>query len=125
MIILKIIGNLIWLLCGGFIEGIIWFLAGLLWCITIIGIPIGKQCFKFSKLSMCPFGKEVVYGDGTFSMIANIFWILITGIPMAIYNVICGIILCITIIGIPFGKQFFKLAKLSIMPFGARIVNVD
>lgn len=119
------IGNLIWLLCGGFIEGIIWFLAGLLWCITIIGIPIGKQCFKFSKLSMCPFGKGVVYGDGTFSMIANIFWILITGIPMAIYNVACGVILCITIIGIPFGKQFFKLAKLSIMPFGAKIVNID
>ena len=58
-------------------------------------------------------------------MIANIFWILITGIPMAIYNVVCGVILCITIIGIPFGKQFFKLAKLSIMPFGARIANVD
>ena len=84
-------------------------------------IPIGLQCFKFAGLAFFPFGKEVTYGGGAMSLIANIFWLLLTGIPMAIADVVWGCILCITIIGIPFGKQFFKLAKLSLMPFGATV----
>ena len=96
-------------------------IAGIGWCITIIGIPIGFQCFKFAGLAFFPFGKEVTYGGGAMSLIANIFWLLLTGIPMAIADVVWGCILCITIIGIPFGKQFFKLAKLSLMPFGATV----
>lgn len=120
---MRFIGNVIWFLLGGFVSGITWVVAGILWCITIIGIPIGRQCFKFASLSFCPFGKEVEYGGGTMSLIANIFWILISGIPMAIENAVFGILWCITIVGIPFGKQFFKIARLSLMPFGATVVK--
>lgn len=118
---MSLLGNILWFLCGGFVSGLIWFFYGCLWCITIIGIPIGKQCFKFAKLTLFPFGKEVVYGGGAISLIANIIWLITTGIPMAVANAAWGCVLCITIIGIPFGKQFFKFAKLSLMPFGAHV----
>lgn len=115
------LGNLLWFVFGGLISGLTWVLAGCLWCITIVGIPIGRQCFKFASLAFFPFGKEVVYGGGSVSMIANIFWLLFSGILMAIENAVLGCILCCTIIGIPFGLQYFKIAKLALMPFGAEI----
>lgn len=115
------LGNLLWFIFGGFLSGLTWLLAGCLWCITIIGIPIGLQCFKFAGLSFFPFGKEVIYGGGAGSLILNIIWIIVTGIPMAIHSALWGIILCITIIGIPFGLQHFKIAKLALMPFGATV----
>ena len=118
---MKIIGNILWFVFGGFLSGLSWVLAGCLWCITIIGIPIGTQCFKFAGLAFFPFGKEVVYGGGTISLLANILWLIISGIPMAVGNFITGCLWCMTIIGIPFGKQFFKSAKLSLMPFGASV----
>ncbi len=111
------LGNILWFLCGGFC----WFLAGCLWCITIIGIPWGKQCFKFASLSFFPFGKEVEYGGGAVSLIANVIWLVLSGIPMAVCSLVMGCLLCITVIGVPFGLQHFKLAKLALMPFGARI----
>ena len=80
--------------------------------------------FKFASIAFFPFGKEVVYGGGSVSLIANIFWLILSGIPMAIGYLLLGILLSITIIGIPFGKQMFKLAKLSLMPFGATIQHI-
>ena len=118
---MRVLGNILWLIFGGFINGLSWLLAGCLWCITIIGIPIGIQCFKIAGLTFFPFGKEVDYGGGLGSFLLNIFWILLSGIPLALEHLVCGLILCITIIGIPFGLQQFKLAKLALMPFGARI----
>lgn len=88
---------------------------------TIVGIPYGKQCFKFARLSFAPFGKEIEYNGGVPSLIANIIWIIFFGIPMALENLLFGSIWCITILGIPFGLQFFKIAKLSLVPFGARV----
>ena len=117
------LGNLIWFLVGGVWQGLSWLLAGLLWCITIVGIPIGLQCFKFASLAFFPFGKEVRYGGGAVSTVVNIIWLLISGIPLAITAVLDGLLLCITIIGIPFGLQCFKMAKLALMPFGAEIVS--
>jgi len=117
---MRILGNILWFLLGGFIEGLLWGLAGLVSCITVIGIPFGLQCFKFARLSFFPFGKEIVYGGGTIHLLANIIW-LIFGLPMAIGNAVWGCVLCITIIGIPWGKQYFKFAKLSLMPFGASV----
>ena len=119
---MKLIGNILWFICGGIISGLSWLAAGILWCITIVGIPIGLQCFKFAGLSFWPFGKEVVYGGGAMSTIANLFWLIISGIPLALENLILGFICCITIIGIPFGKQFFKIAKLALTPFGASVI---
>ena len=119
---MRLIGNVLWLIFGGFISGLGWVLAGCLWCITIIGIPIGRQCFKLASLSFCPFGKEVVYEGGAMSFLVNILWFLISGLELAIGNFLLGCLLCVTIVGIPFGKQFFKIAKLSLAPFGAVIV---
>ena len=115
------LGNILWFICGGFVSGLTWLLAGCLWCITVIGIPIGMQCFKFAGLSFFPFGKEVEYGGSFGSLLVNIIWILVTGIPLALEHAVFGILLCITILGIPFGLQHFKLAKLALMPFGASV----
>lgn len=115
------LGNLLWFIFGGFVSGISWLLVGCFWCITLIGIPIGVQCFKIAGLSFFPFGKEVQYGGGAGSFILNILWILVSGFALALEHVIIGGILCITIIGIPFGLQHFKLAKLALMPFGASV----
>ncbi len=119
------LGNIIWFLFGGIWQGLGWVLAGLLWCITIVGIPIGMQCFKLAGLAFFPFGKDVVYGGGAMSLIANVLWMLLSGIPLAIAAVLNGLALCITIIGIPFGLQCFKLAKLALSPFGATVVEVS
>ena len=115
------LGNIIWFLCGGILSGLSWMVAGILWCITIIGIPVGVQCFKLAGLSFFPFGKEVNYGGGAGSFLLNIIWLLVTGIPLALEHLTFGIVLCITIVGIPFGLQHFKLAKLALMPFGAEV----
>lgn len=93
----------------------------MIWCITIIGIPVGTQCFKMAGLSFFPFGKEVTYGGGAGSLILNVLWLIISGLPLAIEHLAIGAALCITIIGIPFGLQQFKLAKLALMPFGATV----
>ncbi len=115
------LGNLLWLIFGGLISGLTWAFFGCLWCITIVGIPIGLQCFKFAKLALMPFGKEVKYGGGFGSLLLNIVWLIFSGIPLAIESAVMGVILCITIIGIPFGLQHFKMAKLALMPFGASV----
>jgi len=117
------LGNIIWILCGGIWQALAWGIAGILWCITIVGIPIGRQCFKFASLAFAPFGKDVHYGGGGVSLIANILWLLISGIPLATSAAVNGLILCSTIIGIPFGLQCFKIAKLALMPFGATITK--
>ncbi|MDE5779045.1 MAG: YccF domain-containing protein [Lachnospiraceae bacterium] len=115
------LGNLIWFICGGLISGLSWCLAGLLWCITVVGIPVGVQCFKYATLCFFPFGKEVEYSDSTFSLLVNIIWIVVSGVPLAIEHAIWGVVFCITIVGIPFGLQHFKLAKFALMPFGTRV----
>ena len=109
---------------GGFLSGLGWILVGILWCCTIVGIPIGVQCFKLALLSFVPFGKEVSYNGGAVSFIVNVLWFIFGGMEMALLNFLWGCILCITIIGIPFGKQFFKLAKLSLAPFGAQVYKI-
>lgn len=116
------LGNLLWFVFGGCLSGLGWCLAGVLWCITIVGIPVGMQCFKFAKLAFFPFGKEVIYGGGAGSMILNVIWLLVSGIWLALGSLVTGCVLCITIVGIPFGLQHFKLAKLALMPFGSEVV---
>ena len=93
----------------------------LIYCITIVGIPVGVQCFKLASLSFFPFGKEVIYGGGAGSLILNIIWLVVSGLPLALEHLAIGIVLCVTIIGIPFGMQQFKLAKLALMPFGTEL----
>lgn len=122
---MNFLGNLIWILCGGLLSALGWCLAGMLWCITIVGIPVGVQCFKLASLSLNPFGKDVVDEGGAVSCLLNIIWFFVSGLELAICNAVFGCILCITIIGFPFGMQFFKIARLALFPFGARVVKVD
>ncbi len=120
---MRLIGNILWIILGGFVSALGWCIAGCIWCITILGIPIGLQCFKLASISLNPFGKEVVYEGGAVSFIINVIWFLISGLAIALCNFIWGCILCVTVVGIPFGKQFFKIAKLGVAPFGAVVVR--
>jgi uncharacterized membrane protein YccF (DUF307 family) len=122
---MEFIGNLIWIICGGLLSAIGWWLAGLLWCITIVGIPVGLQCFKLSSISLNPFSKEIVDEGGVVSCLLNIIWFFVSGLELAVGNLVIGCLLCITIVGIPFGLQFFKIARLALFPFGARVVRKD
>ena len=121
---MRFLGNIIWILCGGLLSALGWWIVGLLWCCTVVGIPVGLQCFKLSSISLNPFGKEIVDEGGAVSLLLNILWICLSGIELAIANAVIGCIFCITIIGIPFGKQFFKIARVALFPFGARVVRV-
>ena len=120
---MRTLGNILWFLFGGLIGGLAWTLAGCIWCITIIGIPFGLQCFKFASLAFFPFGKDVVYGGGSISFLANIIWLIFFGWEMALGYLALGAAWCITIVGIPVGLQCFKMAKLSLMPFGADVIS--
>ena len=117
---MKTIGNILWFLFVGIGSAIAWFILGVVWCITIIGIPFGKQCFKFATLSAFPFGKTADMNFGR-HFIANVLWLILGGFGLFIGYLFAGILFCFTVIGIPFGKQCFKLAKLSLAPFGARV----
>ena len=113
--------NILFIIFGGFLA-VFNVILGIVLCVTIIGIPFGKQCFKLARLSFMPFDKKVVdANDGVFGTFANIIWAITTGIPMALENLLTGALLYITIIGIPFAKQNFKLAKLALRPFGATV----
>lgn len=122
------LGNIIWVICGGLIETLAWCVAGIVMCITIIGIPAGFQCFKIATFTMWPFGRKVIYDrrdNKVGNILLNILWFLLCGWELALVNAIAGMALCFTFIGIPFGLQYFKLAGLSLRPFGAKIVPKD
>ena len=122
--IMKFIGNILWMVLGGFIISLYYALVGLIFCITIIGIPFGMQLFKMAVLALWPFGHDVTPGandGGCLSLIMNVIWIVLGGIEIALMHVTLGIGFCITIIGIPFGMQHFKMALLALVPFGKEI----
>lgn len=118
------LGNILWFIFGGFFNSLMWFFFGLIWCLTIVGIPIGIQCFKMGNLQLAPFGKNVVDSNssGLTSFVLNILWILFGGLELCLTNLISAFFLSITIVGIPFAKQSLKMAKLSLMPFGKKII---
>lgn len=118
------IGNILWIILGGALVAIYYFLAGVIFCITIIGIPFGLQLFKMAGFALWPFGRKVIStgsDGGCLSVIMNIVWILLGGIEIAMIHVSLGVLLCITLIGIPFGMQHFKMALLALVPFGKTI----
>ncbi len=117
---MKTLGNIIWLLFGGLASALAYFLLGLVWCITIIGIPFGLQSFKFARLVLTPFGTNVE-SDFSKHPIANVIWLIFGGFELAVVHFFAGLIFCISLIGIPFGLQNFKLARLAMFPFGATL----
>lgn len=117
---MKTLGNLIWLIFGGLASAIAYFLLGLVWCVTIVGIPFGLQCFKFANLVLTPFGANV-RSDFSKHPIANVIWLIFGGFELAVMHFLGGLVYCVTVIGIPFGLQSFKLARLALFPFGATV----
>lgn len=117
---MQIILNLLWIIFGGLIMAILWTIAGLLLCITSIGISLGLQCFKFAKLMLAPFGK-VIETNFDEHPILNVLWIIFIG--WGFFTAIIGIAVfwSITIIGIPIGIQWFKFSILTLLPFGAKV----
>lgn len=121
-------GNILWLVLVGWWLAIGYLIAGVLTCITIIGIPIGLQAFKLAGYALWPFGRSVVHSpdaDDDISVVANIAWVLLGGWWLALAHLVAGVILCITIIGIPLGLASFKMAGLAFLPFGKEIVDDD
>lgn len=118
---MNILGNIIWLLFGGLITGLAYIIGGLLTCLTIVGIPFGTQAIKIGVATMTPFGTEIVAvegGSSTLRIIFNMIWLLLFGWEIAIVHFVHGLLLAITIIGLPFAKQHFKLIPLALFPFG-------
>lgn len=123
---MKLLGNIIWLLFGGIIIAIEYVLSSFLLMITIIGIPFGIQTLKLGLLALWPFGKKVTTIEsesGCISILMNVIWILFGGIWIAASHLVFGLLLFITIIGIPFGRQHFKLALLALTPFGKVVTD--
>lgn len=120
---MKFIGNIIWLIFGGFETAISYFSVGLALCCTIVGLPWGVQCFKLGVLCLWPFGATVSNGGGLQGCLRvplNIVWV-IPGFLIALLHLLFGILLCITIIGIPFGRQHFKMIGIAFAPFGKEV----
>ncbi|MBL7741650.1 MAG: YccF domain-containing protein [Chitinophagaceae bacterium] len=123
---MSLLGNLVWLIFGGLFAAIGYFVGGLVLCITFVGIPWGLQCFKLAGLVLWPFGQKVVsdtQNTGCLAMFCNLIWILFGGWYTALIHIIMGLLLSLTIIGIPWGRQHFKLVEISLMPFGKRIMD--
>ena len=123
---MNFLGNLIWLIFGGLIIAIEYFIGSIVLMITIVGIPFGIQTLKMASLSLWPFGRDTVVhsrASGCLYILMNIIWLLTGGLWIAATHAIFGVLLCITIIGIPFGLQHFKLTAIALSPFGRDIVN--
>jgi uncharacterized membrane protein YccF (DUF307 family) len=123
----KTIANLIWFILSGVWLGIAYVVAGVVACLTIIGIPFGIQSFKLAGYVMWPFGRTLAESSGhRFSKgVMNVIWIIVGGIWLAITHVLLGALLCLTIIGIPFGIKNFSMAKLALFPFDYSVVDRD
>ena len=124
---MKIIGNLIWLLLGGIIIAIEYLIGSIALMITIIGIPFGLQTLKMASLAVWPFGRDSRVhsrSSGCLYILMNVIWLIFGGIWIALTRALLGLVLCITIIGIPFGLQHFKLTSLGLTPFGRDIVHL-
>ena len=124
---MNILGNLIWLIFGGIVIAVEYFIGSLVLFITIVGIPFGLQTLKMASLSLWPFGRDTrvhVRAGGCLYILMNIIWLLCGGLWIAVTHALFGMLLCITIIGIPFGLQHFKLTAIALNPFGRDIVDV-
>ena len=121
---MKFLGNIIWVLFGGFVIALLYFVVGLVMCVTIVGIPFGVQLFKLGAFALWPFGRKMVFRPsepGCLSSVMNLLWILLGWWEIALLHLVFGLLFCITIIGIPFGVQHFKMASNSLFPFGRSI----
>ncbi len=123
---MSILGNIIWLIFGGLLAGLGYIIGGIVLCATIVGIPFGVQAIKIGVATFAPFGREVRDNENANSVgniIFNMIWIILFGWEIAVAHLVHGIILAITIVGLPFAKQHFKLIPLALLPFGRGYTN--
>ncbi len=123
---MNLIGNIIWVVFGGLLLSLSYLFGGLVLCLTIVGIPFGVQIMRLGMFALWPFGGEVKPTDnvmGCLPVLMNVLWIIFGGIEVALTHLTLGVACCITIIGIPFGLQHFKLMMYAILPFGHRVVR--
>ena len=121
---MRLVLNVLWLVLSGFWMFIAYIVVGVLWCITVIGIPFGVASFRIGVFALWPFGRTIVKkpSAGVGSGIGNVFWFVLSGVWLAIGHAVTGALLCITIIGIPLGLANFKLIPISLLPLGKDIV---
>ena len=122
---MSVLGNIIWLVVGGFFMALEYLVSGFLLCCTIIGIPFGLQVFKIGLVALLPFSQTTVVEEGSRScleIIMNVIWFFIGGIWIALSHLGWGLLFCITIVGIPFGIQHFKLMRVALFPFGRTVI---
>ena len=122
--------NILWIIFGGFFVFLGYLTGGIVLCLTLIGIPWGFQCFKLALFSLFPFGSDTraktdYSVNHTLNFIANIIWLIFGGIFVVLNHLVWGCLLCITIIGIPFGLQHFKMMRLGFTPFGREVFDLD
>lgn len=136
---MRVAGNAIWFVFGGAISALIWLLGGVLFAVSIVGLPLSRSAFEIAKMSAFPFGKDVVHireldrkgvtaataVTGTVGFLFNILWLITFGWVLFLTHLLAGILCCLTIIGIPFGLQSFKLAGIALWPVGRRVVPVE
>lgn len=121
---MSFIGNILWIILGGFLLFLMYFFGGLLLCCTIIGIPFGFQLVKIAVLALCPFGRDVemLRDSGCLSLVFNILWVVFGWWEIALVHLVLALLCAVTIIGIPFAKAHIRLMKMSFMPFGTNTV---
>jgi uncharacterized membrane protein YccF (DUF307 family) len=130
---MSLIGNLIWIIFGGLVMGIGWYLLGLLMFVSIIGIPWGRACFMLGTFCLWPFGREIVsrrtitgkddIGTGPWGFVGNVIWFFCGGFLLALGHLASALLCFLTIIGIPFGLQHLKLVGASLAPIGKTVVE--
>jgi uncharacterized membrane protein YccF (DUF307 family) len=123
---MRILGNIIWLLFGGILIFVEYVTGAIVLCLTIVGIPFGLQAFKLAMVALWPFNKTIQLRDwapGCLSTVMNIIWLIVAGFWIAVTHLVFGVLLGITIIGIPWARQHFKLMSLALTPFGRIVVE--
>jgi len=121
---MSILGNIIWIIFGGLFVFLEYLIAGLVMCLTIVGIPFGIKIIKLSVLALAPFGQNVVQTErasGCLAIFLNVIWLFIGGIVIALSHLLWALLFAITIVGIPFARQHVKLAGYALTPFGKEI----
>jgi len=116
---MSLLGNLVWLIFGGLLVGLMYILFGALLCLTVVGIPFGLQAIHLGAAMLAPFGKTVVATprQSTLKILFDVIWILLFGWEIAMAHLAMALILAITIVGLPFAKQHIKLIPVALFPF--------
>lgn len=127
MDIVRTLGNVLWFLLAGWWLAILYAVAGVIACVLVVTIPFGIASFRLAGYALWPFGRrvEVHRGAGVPSLLGNVVWIVLFGWELFLAHVLAGVLLCVTVVGIPFGVASFKMAGLALVPLGTRVVDAD